>query len=251
MIRSSNPVLSEKMFAGEYASTGDVMTIEGTVNRTFIAVLLTMGAAYWSFMDATFHSMPVLFGSMIAGFIVALVVSFKHSWAPLLTPLYAILEGIFLGGISLLYAAAVPAAEGGFDGSVGLNTGIIFQAIALTFGTLLAMLAAYRGGFVKVTEKFQMMMVAAMGGIAVVYLISIVMNLFGTQMPYIHGSGPIGIGFSLFVVGIAAFSLALDFDLIERAASSRSAPKYMEWYGAFALLVTLVWLYLEILRLLS
>lgn len=250
MIQTSNPVLSDRMFRGEVASTSDVMTIEGTVNKSLIAVSLTMGAAYWSFQDPAFFA-PLMLPFLLGAFVVALVISFKHSWAPMLTPVYAVVEGFFLGSLSLFYAAQFAPAVGDFEIGSSLNTSIVFQAVTLTFGTLFALLAAYRAGLIRATDQFRSMLFAATGGIAIVYLISIVMNLFGVNVPYIHDSGIIGIGFSLFVVGIAALNLVLDFDFIERASHSRSAPKYMEWYGAFGLLVTLVWLYIEVLRLIA
>ena len=152
------------------------------------------------------------------------------------TPLYAALEGLALGGISLAFEARYP--------------GIVMNAVGLTFGTLAALLLAYRSGLVRATENFKLGIFAATGGIALLYLVSMVMGFFGKSIPFIHGSGLIGIGFSVFVVIIASLNLVLDFDFIE-TASRRGAPKYMEWYGAYGLMVTLVWLYLEILRLLS
>jgi uncharacterized YccA/Bax inhibitor family protein len=172
----------------------------------------------------------------IAGFVVAMVLCFKHNWAPVLAPVYAVLEGLFLGGISAMYAARFG--------------GIVFQAVALTFGTLFALLAAYQAGFIRATEKFKLGIFAATGGIALVYFASIILGFFGVHIPGIFGSGMVGIGFSIVVVVIAALNLVLDFDMIEQGARA-GAPKYMEWYGAFGLMVTLVWLYLEILRLLS
>jgi uncharacterized YccA/Bax inhibitor family protein len=151
-------------------------------------------------------------------------------------PLYAVLEGLFLGGISALYELKFQ--------------GIVIQAVALTFGTLAALLLAYKSRLIKVTENFKLGVVAATGGIALVYLISIGLGFFGIRMPYLHDSGPIGIGISVFIVIVAALNLVLDFDFIEQGAA-QGAPKYMEWYAAFGLLVTLIWLYLEILRLLA
>jgi uncharacterized YccA/Bax inhibitor family protein len=151
-------------------------------------------------------------------------------------PIYAVLEGLFLGGISAIFEMSYP--------------GIVIQAVALTFGTLFCLLAAYKSRLIKVTENFKLGIVAATGAICLIYLVSIIMGFFGASIPMIHSSGPLGIGFSLFVVTIAALNLVLDFDFIERG-SEMGAPKYMEWYGAFGLVVTLVWLYIEILRLLS
>ena len=177
-----------------------------------------------------------MFGGLIVGAIVALVLVFKKTWAPALAPAYAILEGLFLGGISAFYQARFP--------------GIAVQAVALTFGTLFALLGAYQTGLIRPSENFKLGIFAATGGIALVYLVSMVLGFFGIQIPGIFGNGIIGIGFSIVVVIIAALNLVLDFDFIEQGAAV-GAPKYLEWYAAFGLMVTLVWLYLEILRLLA
>jgi uncharacterized YccA/Bax inhibitor family protein len=167
---------------------------------------------------------------------VAMVTVFKKEWSPVTAPLYALLEGLFLGGVSAMLDLRYP--------------GIAVQAIGLTFGTLLVLLMAYSSGLIKVNDKMRLGIVAATGGIAIFYLVQMVMGFFGIHLIAINGSGPIGIGFSLFVCAIAAMNLVLDFDFIERGVNY-GAPKYMEWYGAFGIMVTLVWLYLEILRLLS
>jgi uncharacterized YccA/Bax inhibitor family protein len=180
--------------------------------------------------------MPLLWIGLGGGFVIALVTVFKKEWAPFTTPLYAAFEGVFLGVVSLFFNVAYP--------------GIVFNAVGLTFGVLAALLAAYSSGLIRPSENVKLGIAAATGGIALVYLVSMGLGFFGKSIPLIHGSGPIGIGFSLLVVGIAALNLVLDFDFIESGAQ-RGAPKYMEWYGAFGLLVTLVWLYLEILRLLA
>jgi uncharacterized YccA/Bax inhibitor family protein len=173
---------------------------------------------------------------VVAGLIVAMVTIFKKTWAPATAPAYALLEGLALGGISAFFEVQFP--------------GIVIQAVALTLGTLFALLVAYKSGLIRATENFRLGVLAATGGIMVVYLISFFGRMFfGWQMPFIHDSGPVGIAFSLFVVVIAALNLVLDFDFIERGHGT--APKYMEWFAAFGLVVTLVWLYLEILRLLS
>ena len=172
-------------------------------------------------------------GGAIGGFILAMVTIFKKTWAPVTAPLYALVEGFFLGSISAMY-------ELRFDG-------IVFQAVMLTFGTLFALLMAYRSGLIKATENFKLGVIAATGGIALVYLATIVLGFFGINIPLIHESGIVGIGFSLFVIVIAALNLVLDFDFIENGVE-QGAPKYMEWYGAFGLMVTLVWLYIEFLR---
>jgi uncharacterized YccA/Bax inhibitor family protein len=180
--------------------------------------------------------MPWLYGGVIGGFIVALVTIFKKQWSPVTAPLYSVLEGLAIGGISAFFEAQFP--------------GIVIQAVALTFGTLLCLLLVYKSGIIKVTENFKMGVVAATGGIALIYVSTIVLGFFGIHMPYIHESGTIGIIFSLVVVIIAALNLVLDFDFIEKGAAA-GAPKFMEWYAAFGLMVTLIWLYLEILRLLA
>ena len=179
---------------------------------------------------------PLLLLGGIGGFVVALVTIFKKSWAPITAPIYALLEGLVLGGISAMTELRFP--------------GIPMQAVGLTFGTLVALLLVYRAGIIKVTDNFRLGVVAATGGIALFYIATMIMGFFGVRFPSVFGAGPLGIGISVFVVIVAALNLVLDFDLIERGAQM-GAPKYMEWYGAFALIVTLIWLYLEILRLLQ
>ena len=239
-MRTSNPALNDKVFdLGR--STGDVMTVNGTVNRTGILLCLLMFTAIFSW-DRAYSAVnpgelyPWLIGSGIAGFIVALITVFKKTAAPITAPIYAAIEGILLGMLSAFYEMQFP--------------GLVFQAILLTFGTLFALLMAYRSGVIKATENFKLGVFAATGGIGLIYLTTFILSFFGLSIPYIHGSGTIGILFSLFVVVIAALNLVLDFDFIERGAE-RGAPKYMEWYAAFGLLVTLIWLYIEMLRLLS
>ena len=170
------------------------------------------------------------------GFIVAMVTIFKKEWSPVTAPLYALLEGLFLGSLSAVMEMRFP--------------GIAIQSVALTFGTCFCLLLAYRSGLIRASEKFTYGIVAATGGIALVYFVSMILGLFRVRVPGIFGSGPVGILFSVVVVVIAALNLILDFSMIEEGAA-RGAPKYMEWYSAFGLMVTLVWLYLEIIRLLS
>jgi uncharacterized YccA/Bax inhibitor family protein len=238
--RTSNPVLSEKAFRG-VAVTGEAMTLQGTVNKTGFLLLCAVVTAAWTWGMA--HSetpeaaTPWMLGGVVGGFVVALVTIFKQQWAPITAPLYALLEGLALGGISAFFERTYP--------------GIAVQAVGLTFGTLFVMLLAYKTGVIRATQGFKMGVIAATGGIALLYLVEMVLGgFFHTQVPAINGSGAIGIGFSIFVVIIAALNLVLDFDMIESAVSA-GAPKYMEWYGAFGMMVTLVWLYLEMLRLLS
>lgn len=239
-LRTSNPALNEKAFRG-VAAIGDAMTLQGTVNKTGLLLLCVVVTSAWTW--GLLHSnqpeaaVPWMIGGVLGGFVVALVTIFKKSWAPITAPLYALLEGLALGGISALFEKMYP--------------GVAIQAIGLTFGTLFVMLLAYKSGMIKATQGFKIGVIAATGGIAVFYLIEIVLStFFHVQVPAINGSGPWGIAFSLFVVVIAALNLVLDFDMIETGVRG-GAPRYMEWYGAFGLMVTLIWLYLEILRLLA
>lgn len=236
MLKSGNPALAGDVFRkSAVMDASEAMTVSGTVNKAFFMLLLLMFSAsfVWSRPEA---AAPFLFPSVIVGFVVALVTIFKKEYAPITAPLYALIQGVVLGTISSFFETRYP--------------GIVIQAVGLTISTLFCMLFAYKTGIIKVTEKFRMGVVAATGGIALLYLVSMIMGLFGANVGFIHSSGPMGIGFSVFVVIIAALNLVMDFDLIEKGADS-NAPKYMEWYGSFALMVTLVWLYLEILRLLA
>lgn len=241
LLRTANPALRPKIF--ESVRTGAdaalSMTLQGTVNKT--GILLTLVAVCATFTWNAYRTNPGasvfwLLVGLVGGFIVALVTIFKKEWAIFTAPLYAVFEGLMLGALSATFEARFP--------------GIAIQAVGLTIGTLLAMLIAYTSGLIKPTQKFKMGVIAATGGIMLVYLATMGLGFFGIHIPYIYNSGIVGIGFSLFVVVIAALNLVLDFDLIETGVSS-AAPKFMEWYCAFALLVTLVWLYLEMLRLLS
>jgi len=247
-MRSGNPALKESTFLDLGSGTvvthgGDTMSLNGTVNKTGLLLLLTVltAAFAWSHtLSPTGELAPgatmYLWGGAIGGFVLAMATIFKKSWAPVTAPLYALVEGFFLGAISAIYDAQF--------------NGIVMQAVLLTFGTLFALLFAYRSGLIKVTENFKMGVMAATGGIALVYLATIVLGFFGINIPMIHDSGLVGIGFSLFVVVIASMNLVLDFDFIKTGVE-KGAPGYMEWYGAFGLMVTLVWLYIEFLRLLS
>jgi uncharacterized YccA/Bax inhibitor family protein len=232
--RTGNPALTDASFRG-LAGTGEgVMTLQGTVNKTGLSLLILLAGAAITWNMAQ----PVLLMllGLIGGLVLALVTTFKKTVAPYTTPAYAFLEGLLLGGVSAMYQRQYK--------------GIVIMAVGLTLGVLAALLAAYSSRLIRVTENFKLGVFAATGGIALLYLVSMVMGMFGKRIPFIHEAGLIGIGFSLFVVVIASLNLVLDFDFIERGAAS-GAPKYMEWYGAFGLLVTLIWLYLEILRLLA
>lgn len=247
-MRSGNPALKDSTFLDLSTGTvvardGGAMTLNGTVNKTgtlLLLAVLTAAFAWSQTLTPTGELAPAaaiyLWGGAIGGLVLALVTAFKKTWSPVTAPLYALVEGFFLGAISAIYNAR-------FEG-------IVMQAVLLTFGTMFALLFAYRSGLIKATENFKLGIVAATGGIMLVYLATIVLRMFGKDIPMIHESGIVGIGFSLFVVVIAALNLVLDFDFIESGVDA-GAPKYMEWYGAFGLMVTLVWLYVEFLRLLS
>ena len=240
-MRTANPALNDKTFQ-QVGTVGysEAMTIQGTVNKTgMMLLLLIASAAYtWSlYIEGNSESLMMwMLVGMIGGLITAFVTVFKKEWSPVTAPVYAVLQGFALGGISALFEAR-------FEG-------IVIQAVALTFGTAGSLLVAYKSGVIKATENFKMGVFAATGAIGLIYLVGIIMRFFGSGIPYIHESGLIGIGFSLVVVTIAALNLVLDFDFIEKGAE-HGAPKFMEWYAAFGLMVTLIWLYLEILRLLS
>jgi len=245
-MRSSNPVLTADAFRNSPAAAAGAMTVNGTVNKTALSLLILLATASWTWNLGSAGTLeaqgnpaaaaPWTMVGLVGGFIVAMVTVFKKEWSPVTAPAYAALEGLALGGISVMFETRYP--------------GLVSQAVFLTFGTLGALLFAYRSGYIAVTDNLRLGIVAATGGIALVYLVGFVMSFFGTGIPMIHGSGMVGIGFSLVVVGVAAMNLVLDFDFIEKGAAA-GAPKYMEWYGAFGLMVTLVWLYMEILRLLS
>ena len=239
MIRSGNPALRKKTFENlTSTNSSSVMTLEGTVNKTAISLGILMLAAYYTYTSADTSYITIGF---IGGFVLALITIFKKQWAPYTVPVYAFLEGLALGGISAVFETMFPEA------------GIVQQAIFLTFGIFLALLFAYKSKIIKATENFKLGVFAATGGIALVYLISFFMSMFGGDgLPVMNPSNAsmLSIGFSLFVVVIASLNLVMDFDFIEEGAE-QGAPKYMEWYGAFGLLVTLIWLYMEILRLLA
>lgn len=241
LMRSSNPALNPRIFQGQNLAFGETMTLDGTVNKTGILLVCSIASAAWAwhlFMQT--HSpasvAPLLTFGAIGGLVVALATMFKMTWAPITAPIYALLEGLVLGSISAIFELRFP--------------GIAMQSVGLTFGTLLVLLLAYRSGLIPVTQKFRLGIVAATGGIMVLYLAEMILGFFGVHFSSINGSGTLGIGFSLVVVVVAALNLVLDFDFIERGVRA-GAPKYMEWYGAFGIIVTLVWLYLEILTLLS
>ena len=237
-LRSGNPALNKNTFAQLAQASESTMTIGGTVNKTALSLLLLMTTAIytWNLPVGDPKVSGFMMMGFVGGFIVALITVFKKHLAPYTVPGYALLEGLALGGLSKFFESSYP--------------GIVQQAVFLTFGTLGALLLAYRSGLIKATENFKLGVVAATGGIAFIYLISFVLGFFGINMSVIHGNSMFSIGFSLVVVVIAALNLVMDFDFIEEGAE-QGAPKYMEWYGAFGLMVTLIWLYLELLRLLA
>jgi uncharacterized YccA/Bax inhibitor family protein len=241
LIKTSNPALNQKIFEGAQVAPGEAMTLDGTVNKTGVLLALALAAASWPWhLFLQTHSAAsvsgTLFVGVFGGFIIAMITIFKMTWAPVTAPVYALLEGLALGSISAVLEMRYP--------------GIAMQAVAMTFGTLLVMLVLYRTGIIPVTQKLRIGIVAATGAVCLFYLAQLILGFFGVQFSSVNGSGMVGIAFSVVVVGIAALNLVLDFDFIESGVKA-NAPKYMEWYGAFGIMVTLVWLYLEILRLLS
>ena len=244
--KSGNPTLSEKRFSDtildDVVSHENAMTVRGTLNKFGFLFLLVMGTAFYSWKEFAGggNVQPLILIGAIGGLVVAIVMMFKKEWAPWLAPPYALLEGLFVGAISAYYNFAFAAQA----------PGIVINAVGLTFGTAIAMYLLYSFKIIKATEKFRAVIITATAGIAVFYMLAWALGFFGIQIPFLHEGSAMGIGFSVFVVALAALNLILDFDMIERGAEL-GAPKYMEWYGAFGLLVTIVWLYLEILRLLS
>ena len=242
-MRSSNPALLSNPFSGfGLVAESNSMTIRGTVNKTLIMLMLVLLPAAWVwklFVHAGQNPAAIQVWMMVGlfgGLIVSFATVFKKDWAPISAPLYAVLQGLFLGGISAIFNKAYP--------------GIVVQAVSLSIATLLVMLVAYQSGWIQATNNFKLGVIAATGGIAVVYLASMVLGFFGVNVSFIYGNGLFSILFSVFVVCIAALNFIIDFDFIEQGARG-GVPKYMEWYGAFALMVTLIWLYIEILRLLA
>ena len=252
LMKTSNPALGANTFNGisnsQYGGPSgilldatDRMTLNGTVNKTGILLICAIATAAWTWhLFLPEHDMsavaPLMMLGLFGGFICAMVTVFKKQWSAVTAPIYALLEGLVLGGLSATLELR--------------NPGIAMQAVALTFGTLFCLLMAYKTGLIRVTEKFRTGIIVATMAIALVYLVSMVLGFFHVAVPFMVGSSIWSIGFSLFVVGIAALNLVLDFDLIERGEEV-GAPKYMEWYCGFGLMVTLVWLYIEILNLLA
>ncbi|MAQ69992.1 MAG: hypothetical protein CMD23_02725 [Flavobacteriales bacterium] len=242
----ANPALAQSQLSKlEIVSNENAMTINGTVNKTIISLSILLIAASFTFANPVL-GINLIWPGFILGFIVAMVTVFKKEWAPITVPIYAVLEGLALGGISVVYEKFLQPEGGEFDG-------IAIQAMGLTACILFGLLFAYRSKMIVVTQKLRSIIVTATIGIFLFFILNIIMSLFFgsafSSMNPLNGSIT-SIAISVFIVGIAAFNLLLDFDLIEKGAE-KGWPKYMEWYGAFGLLVTLVWLYLEVLRLLA
>jgi len=248
LFKSGNPALSEKRFRDTIlddvvVSHENAMTVKGTLQKFGFLMIMVLGTSFYSWKEFAEggNVMPLILIGGFGGLILAIVLAFKKEWSPYLAPAYALLEGLFVGAISAYYSAAFAAKA----------PNIIINAVGLTLGTAVAMYLLYSFKIIKATEKFKSIIITATTGIAIFYIIVLVMRGFGyDNMTFLHEGSMLGIGFSLFVVAIAALNLILDFDMVEKG-TEMGAPKYMEWYGAFGLLVTIVWLYLEILRLLS
>ncbi len=247
IFKSGNPTLTQKMFdkgVSLEASAQGTMSVRGAINKFgFLMLMVIAGAAYtWhlygEYKQDTMTTLMIV--GAIGGLISAFAISFKPNWAPFLAPAYGILQGFFIGGISVIMNAAFAKNY----------PGLIMQAVGLTFGVAIAMFLLYNFRIIKATEKFKSVIMTATLGIGIFYLITIVLRWFGVNVSFMYDSSMLSIGISLFVVAIAALNLILDFDMIEQGAE-RGAPKFMEWYGAFGLMVTIIWLYIEILKLLS
>jgi uncharacterized YccA/Bax inhibitor family protein len=241
--RSGNPGLNDKTFSGlpRPLAADQRMTLQGAINKSFLLLVVLLVGAFWPWSqylstgDASVAGASILVG-VLGGFVLGLIISFKATTAPYLALPYAALEGLAMGGISALLERRYP--------------GIAIQAVGLTFGVLAVLLAAYSMRLIRVTQQFRAIIIGATGAIALVYLVTLVLGLFHVNVPVLNDASPLGIIVSLVICGVAAMNLLLDFDLIESGVA-QGAPRYMEWYSAFGLLVTLVWLYMEILRLLS
>ncbi len=247
LFKSGNPTLSENKFRdtvlADVITQENAMTVKGTLNKFGFLFLMVLGTSFYSWKEFAEggNVAPLIWTGAIGGLILAIVLVFKKEWSPYLAPAYALLEGLFIGAISAMYNSAFAEKA----------PNIVINAVGLTFGVAIAMYLLYSFRIIKATEKFKSIVISATIGIALFYVIVWVLRMFGyDNMPFLHEGSPMGILFSLFVVAIASLNLILDFDMIEKG-SEMGAPKYMEWYGAFGLLVTIIWLYLEILRLLS
>ena len=246
LFKSGNPALAEKRFRGtvldDVVTYENAMTVRGTLQKFGFLMIMVLGTALYSWKEFASggNTMPLILVGAFGGLIIAIILTFKKEWSPFLAPAYALLEGLFVGAISAYYNY-VFAAKAPF---------IIMNAVGLTLACAVAMYLLYSFKIIQATQKFKAIVMTATAGIGIFYLLTWVLSFFGVSLPFLHEGSLMGIGFSLFVVAIAALNLILDFDMIDQGAAL-GAPKYMEWYGAFGLLVTIVWLYLEMLRLLS
>ena len=247
LYKSNNPALSENKFRSttidSVIAQEGAMTIKGTINKFGFLTLMVLASSFYSWKEYVQNGavLPLILAGSIGGLVVAIIIVFKQQWSPYLAPLYAILEGLFIGAISAAFSTAF----------ADRMPNIVINAVGLTFGVAVSMYFLYTFRIIKVTQKFRSVIITATMGIMIFYVLVMVMRWMGfTEMPFLHEGSILGIVFSLFVVTIASLNLLLDFDMIEKGAEM-GAPKYMEWYGAFGLLVTIIWLYLEILRLLS
>jgi uncharacterized YccA/Bax inhibitor family protein len=242
--QSRNPIMKEKMYQQssqevldadmtQAGAIGERMTVQGAINKSFLLGAIMLFTAVFAYSSP---SPLFMWGGAIGGLVVVLIASFKPQYSSTLAPIYAGLEGLFVGAISAIYASAY--------------NGIVLQAVTLTMAVFFIMLFIYKSGIIKVTSKLRTGIIMATGAIFVVYLLSWVLSMFGINMPYLHEGGAIGIGISLVIIGVAAMNLLLDFDNFEKGEQF-GAPKYMEWFSAMGLLITLVWLYIEILRLVA
>ena len=246
LFKSGNPALAEKRFRGtvldDVVTYENAMTVRGTLQKFGFLMIMVLGTALYSWKEFASggNTMPLILVGAFGGLIIAIILTFKKEWSPFLAPAYALLEGLFVGAISAYYNY-VFAAKAPF---------IIMNAVGLTLACAVAMYLLHSFKIIQATQKFKAIVMTATAGIGIFYLLTWVLSFFGVSLPFLHEGSLMGIGFSLFVVAIAALNLILDFDMIEQGAAL-GAPKYMDWYGAFGLLVTIVWLYLEMLRLLS
>jgi uncharacterized YccA/Bax inhibitor family protein len=254
LFKSGNPALSEKRFRDtildDVVTNENAMTVKGTLNKFGFLFLMTMGTAWYSWREASEggNAWPLVLTGVIGGLVVALVIAFKKEWSPYLAPLYALLKGLFVGAVSAYFEYAA-ASE--YNGYAGGYSGIVFQAVGLTFSVVAVMYLLYKFQVIKVTQRFKSIVLIATLGLGLFYLACWILSFFSVALPsFLFQGSALGIGFSVFVVALAALNLVLDFDMIEQGAEM-GAPKYMEWYGAFGLLVTIIWLYIEILRLLA
>lgn len=254
LFKSGNPALSEKRFRDtvldDIVTNENAMTAKGTLNKFGFMFLLMVGTAFYSWKEAAEggNAWPLVLVGVFGGLAVALIMAFKKEWSPYLAPAYALLEGLFVGAISAYFEYAAPSRQGGYGGGY---SGIVLQAVGLTFSVVAIMFLLYKFKIIQATPLFKKVIIIATLGIGLFYLVCWIITLSGSSAPsFIFQSTPLGIGFSVFVVALAALNLIMDFDMIDKGVEM-GAPKYMEWYGAFGLLVTIVWLYMEILRLLA